>query len=121
MAQDTEHEQALQDRADSLVTEQHALHKRLQQLQQELGLEADAAQQLAVGEHSSSWSLEDRTATQLNVMYRLCWYPTADTTKCNTGQINRPHQVSPGPTYTMAMTMCAYLGHCTSVRPLHLT
>jgi hypothetical protein len=50
MAQDTEHEQALQERADALVAEQQLLQKRLLQLQQELDSEADAVQQLAAGE-----------------------------------------------------------------------
>jgi hypothetical protein len=49
MAQDTEHEQALQERADALVAEQQLLQKRLLQLQQELESEADAVQQLATG------------------------------------------------------------------------
>lgn len=50
MAQDTEHEQSLQERADALVAEQHALQKRLMQLQQELAAEAEAVQQLTAGE-----------------------------------------------------------------------
>lgn len=49
MAQDTEHEQELQERADALVAEQQLLQKRLMQLQQELDSEADAVQQLAAG------------------------------------------------------------------------
>jgi hypothetical protein len=49
MTQDREHEQALQVTADSLMTEQHALQKRLQQLTLEYQSEADTVQQLQKG------------------------------------------------------------------------
>lgn len=49
MAQDREHEQALQATADSLVGEQHALQKRLQQLRLHFGSDDEAVQQLRVG------------------------------------------------------------------------
>lgn len=52
MTQDKEHEQALQVTADSLMTEQHALQKRLQQLTLEYDSEADTVQQLQSGEAS---------------------------------------------------------------------
>lgn len=52
MTQDREHEQALQVTADSLMTEQHALQKRLQQLTLEYQSEADTVQQLQSGEAS---------------------------------------------------------------------
>jgi hypothetical protein len=54
MAQDREHEQALQVTADSLLTEQLALQKRLQQLTLEYESEADVVQQLQSGEHVAS-------------------------------------------------------------------
>lgn len=49
MAQDREHEQALQERADSLIAEQQQLQKRLEKLQQELELQTEATQQTAAG------------------------------------------------------------------------
>jgi hypothetical protein len=52
MAQDREHEQALQVTADSLLTEQLALQKRLQQLTLEYESEADVVQQLQSGEQA---------------------------------------------------------------------
>lgn len=54
MAQDREHEQALQVTADSLLTEQLALQKRLQQLTLEYESEADVVQQLQSGEQVAS-------------------------------------------------------------------
>jgi hypothetical protein len=74
MAQDTEHEQALQERADALVAEQQLLQKRLLQLQQELESEADAVLQLAAevagkqAEHSRTVSHLD----QLHDAYQQC-------------------------------------------------
>jgi len=50
MAQDTEHEQALQATADSLLAEQHTLQKRLQQLTLEFETEAGVVQELQSGE-----------------------------------------------------------------------
>uniref|UniRef100_A0A383WD28 Kinetochore protein SPC25 n=1 Tax=Tetradesmus obliquus TaxID=3088 RepID=A0A383WD28_TETOB len=74
MAQDTEHEQELQERADALVAEQQLLQKRLMQLQQELDSEADAVQQLAAevagkeAEHSHTVSHLE----QLHNAYQQC-------------------------------------------------
>lgn len=50
MAQDTEHEQALQATADSLLAEQHTLQKRLQQLTLEFETENEVVQELQSGE-----------------------------------------------------------------------
>lgn len=49
MAQDRDHEQALQVTADSLVTEQHALQKRLQQLTLQYEADVEEVQQLQSG------------------------------------------------------------------------
>lgn len=49
MAQDREHEQSLQVTADSLMTEQQALQKRLQQLTLQYEADVDEVQQLQSG------------------------------------------------------------------------
>jgi uncharacterized membrane protein YheB (UPF0754 family) len=50
MVQDRQHEQALQATADSLIAEQHALQKRLQQLTTEFESNVEVVQQLQAGE-----------------------------------------------------------------------
>jgi len=49
MAEDRQHEQVLQDTADTLMSEQQALVNRLQQLQQELEADSDTVKQLDTG------------------------------------------------------------------------
>jgi hypothetical protein len=56
MAQDKQHEQALQATADSLMAEQHALQKRLQQLTLQYKGDANAVQQLQTGKDPQYWS-----------------------------------------------------------------
>lgn len=62
MTQDREHEQALQVTADSLMTEQHALQKRLQQLTLEYQSEADTVQQLQTDVDATRADLDLRLA-----------------------------------------------------------
>jgi hypothetical protein len=85
MAQDTEHEQALQERADALVAEQQLLQKRLLQLQQELELEADAVQQLATGATSSDLQKLQvyGVAGRCRRASRTASMPACDTSKCS--------------------------------------
>lgn len=56
MAQDKQHEQALQATADSLMAEQHALQKRLQHLTLQYKGDANAVQQLQTGKEPQNWS-----------------------------------------------------------------
>lgn len=63
MAQDTEHEQALQATADSLLAEQHTLQKRLQQLTLEFETEAGVVQELQSEVDQERQDLDMRLST----------------------------------------------------------